>query len=174
MREVRVGRHLMLVDDEDFPLASSLCLRALKSGHTKYPLVYVGIYHGGEYLGMFHRALLGIYCPETRVDHINHNGLDNRRENLRLCTVSENARNKRSRWGRDLPKGVFRDSGKYRVRIDIGDRIISDGPHEDVEIAAAKYAALAVEHFGPFAYFDDRANQSPQPPPSSFGGSSPP
>ena len=40
-----------------------------------------------------HRFIVGP-DPDNRVDHINHDGLDNRRCNLRICTNSENLRNR--------------------------------------------------------------------------------
>ena len=46
--------------------------------------------------GKMHRWVLGIMPNENQdlvVDHINHNGLDNRKENLRLVTASQNKRN---------------------------------------------------------------------------------
>jgi len=41
-----------------------------------------------------HREILNA-PPALVVDHINHNGLDNRKKNLRLCTVAQNSMNQR-------------------------------------------------------------------------------
>ena len=56
-----------------------------------------------------HREILGLKSGDGKqVDHINHDGLDNRRSNLRICTRSENMGNSRKhRDSRSKYKGVF-------------------------------------------------------------------
>jgi DNA-binding CsgD family transcriptional regulator len=57
--------------------------------------VYANCQVGGRIIGM-HRFILGLTCHDKIfVDHINGDGLDNRRENLRLASHAENMRNRR-------------------------------------------------------------------------------
>jgi hypothetical protein len=42
---------------------------------------------------MMHRLILGIYDKSIHVDHVNGNGLYNRKENIRLVTRNQNIRN---------------------------------------------------------------------------------
>lgn len=93
------------------------------------------------------------------VDHINGDGLDNRRENMRVCTQGENARN-RVGVGKGSPfKGVsFRD-GKWRARITVNRRGIALGRFVTEEDAARAYDVAALAHFGAFA----KLNFGPSP-----------
>ena len=98
---------------------------------------------------MLHRFILGI-TDKRHVDHINGDGLDNRRRNLRPCTPAQNAWNKRCR--RDLPKGVYRQAnGGYRVQVmKHGEKFPLHG-FATVEEAAAAREALAIKLHGEFA-----------------------
>jgi hypothetical protein len=88
------------------------------------------------------------------VDHINGNRLDNRRENLRLCTRSQNHQNRTKSTGKSSKyKGVdFRKNrGKWRANIKTLTEFKFLG-HFDTEIdAALAYDKAAREHFGEFA-----------------------
>lgn len=44
---------------------------------------------------LMHRIILKLTDSKLKVDHINHNGLDNRKENLRVCTQRQNMCNKK-------------------------------------------------------------------------------
>ena len=66
-----------------------------------------------------HRLLLGVTESTKIVDHINGNGLDNRRSNLRVVDVSSNVANRqRSRSGNRCP-GVFMRGGKWLARVTV-------------------------------------------------------
>jgi hypothetical protein len=110
-----------------------------------------------------HREILSKISeiPEKMViDHINHNGLDNRKANLRVCTVSENVRNSRTFKNKKVKyKGVFMDlssaKNPYRACIRVDGKRISLGQYPTPEKAARAYNAAAVKYFGAFAYLND-------------------
>ncbi|MBT2232198.1 HNH endonuclease [Nonomuraea sp. NEAU-A123] len=106
-------------------------------------------------------ARLVIDVPEgIQVDHINRNPLDNRRENLRPATRTQNARN-RWGWGQTGYKGVRargpRGAGPYEAAIYVDKKRIYLGRLKTAEEAARLYDAAAKERFGEFAAlnFDD-------------------
>jgi len=87
------------------------------------------------------------------VDHIDHNGLNNRRSNLRLCTLAQNNRNMVSRTGSSKYKGVCWHGGtkKWNAKIRLNRKCYHIGLFTD-EIAAAKaYDKKAKELHGQFA-----------------------
>jgi HNH endonuclease len=98
------------------------------------------------------------------VDHIDGNGLNNRRDNLRICTPQQNRRNTRPRRKSSAFLGVSRRGDKYAARIKHNDRELYLGTFDD-EIAAARARdCQAKELFGPFAWlnFPDEA-LAPEP-----------
>ncbi len=93
------------------------------------------------------------------VDHINHNTLDNRRKNLRLCTWAQNNQNRRpSKRKNKLSKykGVSFDKKRkvYRVLIWHNKKQYFLGTFKDEKEAAKAYDKKAKELFGEFAYLN--------------------
>ncbi len=91
------------------------------------------------------------------VDHIDRDGLNNARSNLRLCSQAQNSRNAVSNNGASSKyKGVcrYRKIKRWRATIKFNKRSYNLGYFTD-EIAAAKaYDKKAVEFFGQFAYLN--------------------
>ena len=100
-----------------------------------------------------HREIINI--PTGFVcDHKNHNRLDNRKCNLRSCTYSQNAQNRRPcSNGTSRYKGVHWDRirRKWRAKIKINGREIHIGYYEYEQDAAIAYDDMAIELFGEFA-----------------------
>ncbi len=88
------------------------------------------------------------------VDHINGDGLDNRRINLRVCTRSQNLANQGTQ-ARNLSgcKGVSWDkrTGRWITFISVNSKNHNLGRFDDLQTARAAYQAAAVRHFGEFA-----------------------
>jgi hypothetical protein len=146
-------RHVILVSDEDYETVSKHKWYCCKSGRTRYAST---VLHGGSIMTM-HRMILN--APEgVLVDHKDRNGLNNQRENLRLCTSSENNRNKISLVGNNSYKGAafHKASGLFHCTIAVNNRQISGGYFKTAIEAARKYDELAVLHHGEFALTNRR------------------
>lgn len=87
------------------------------------------------------------------VDHIDNNGLNNRPENLRLATHTDNQRNRgKPSNNTSGKKGVFyaKQVGKWCAQITINGRKFALGYFDDVELASRTYEQAAKEAFGGF------------------------
>jgi hypothetical protein len=88
------------------------------------------------------------------VDHINRNKLDNRKENLRICTYGENTRNRSNHKGTSSKyKGVSfkKDRGTWRAHLKSYGITYLDKTFKNEEDAAKAYDKVAKEIYGEFA-----------------------
>lgn len=143
-----------LIDDADFELIAGHSWRVDerdRPGRATGPYAVTTFRVNGRQRA-FHMHKLITGWPQT--DHANHNGLDNRRSNLRPATGSQNMANQRARLGcRSSYKGVGWDAnnGKWRVSV-TKDRVTRKvGRFLDEIDAARAYDAVAREVFGEFA-----------------------
>lgn len=97
--------------------------------------------HSTEFM---HHAIMG----KVLVDHRNGDGLDNRDENLRRCSVQQNNQNRRRRSDNTSGfRGVCRRDGRWRVKIQ--NDIL--GYFDSAEEAARVYDVAASARYGEFA-----------------------
>ncbi|GAI88609.1 unnamed protein product, partial [marine sediment metagenome] len=107
---------IALIDDKDFLLISEYKWYANKIGDTYYAMTHIKKNGKRETL-LMHRLILNV--PEKmETDHINHNGLDNRRSNLRLATSQQNNFNRKNIDGSSSQyKGVYWNKSRRKWRV---------------------------------------------------------
>ena len=130
------GEDLVLGDDEDRWLSQYDWRMLNRTKERNYAVTIIG---GHEVL--MHR-LITAAPPGMEVDHINHDTLDNRKENLRVCTKSQNQLNRhkaRADSSSGIP-GVGQHKNKWRARIQINGEQIHIGLYGTKEEASKAYA----------------------------------
>lgn len=140
-----------LVSDEDYERVSAYRWRAGMGTVTWYASSGTG-----KGVILMHRFILD--APSgMMVDHKNGNGLDNRRENIRLCTRHQNGQNHiTSPAGRSGYTGVrSAPGGRWYASITVYRQRLRLGCYNAPEDAAIAYNHAAAEHFGDFATFND-------------------
>lgn len=151
MKTVQLSKgKIALVDDEDFELVSVFKWYATASNLTDYAVRNIEVSPGTRRLLRMHTFLTGW----QRVDHINGNGLDNRRSNLRQATETQNKRNRRKPKGSSsIYKGVGWQvyAQKWQAGITVNYKRIHLGLFENEEDAAKAYDQEARIRFGKFA-----------------------
>lgn len=148
-----------IIDDEDYVLVKKHKWFAKKDYHTygteKFYANTRIVVEGKPKIIQMHRIILGAEEGQL-VDHKNGDGLDNRRENLRFASYSDNARNKAS-IGVSSYKGVYwkKKNCKWCSQIWTGDKKIHLGLFDYEEDAAKAYNKAAQEYFGEFARLNE-------------------
>lgn len=147
------GGFVAVVDDEDACLVEGFKWHAARHGNV----VYVRANHregGRRTLVSMHRVILGA-AKSAIIDHIDGDGLNNRRSNLRLCNHTQNIRNQRKQADCMSPfKGVrLSESRRQRfyAEIQCNKEKLKLGPFSSEHKAARAYDAAARLFFGRFA-----------------------
>jgi len=148
MKEITLTRgYTTLIDDDDYAELSRHRWHVIVQKYNNYAsrLIYIGKKQQRIYM---HRAILsppsGFVC-----DHIDGDGLNNQRNNLRPCTMKQNNQYSRKRKGTASQYKCVtpRRSGAFDVRIK--DKLMGSFALETD--AAREYDRLALELFGDFA-----------------------
>lgn len=148
------------VDDEDFERLNAFKWTAAKRRDTFYAVRQASrVNFGPQRMVLMHREIMS--APNNiHVDHENGDGLDNRKENLRLASRRQNMQNRRKRIVGF--KGVYLDRRRDRwyseIRTENGKKFL--GSFKSALEAARAYDAAAIKIFGEFAR--PNFNQQPQ------------
>ncbi len=126
---------IALVDAEDYDRLVSFNWYSVLSKGSKYAKT-------GKNSRM-HRMILNLSDSKLIVDHINGNGLDNRKQNLRVVSSSENVKNRqRPSSNKTSIPGVYKQRNKWVARVCVNYQNISLGrfdKEEDAVIAVNAY-----------------------------------
>lgn len=158
MAEVYLTRgKIALVDDEDYERVSQFQWYAAPHSKTWRAMTPM-MCNGKKKMVYLHRFILN--APDgISIDHKNGNALDNRRDNLRFATTSQNMQNQ---GPREIPrasqfKGVkksYRIRRPWRAHIGHNGELIHLGHWASEEEAARAYDSAARRLFGEFAWLN--------------------
>ncbi len=138
-----------IIDAEDVPLIDGRSWHVMeqngKCGNVR--TVYAVSEKNGK-TERLHRTIFGLTHEKIVVDHIDCNGLNNRKSNLRLATASQNSMNRRIHCNNSSGyKGVswFKPHGYWMARIQRNKVSVFLGNFNTPEDAAAAYARASAE-----------------------------
>lgn len=151
---ITLGRgYEAIVDLEDVSTVAGFNWWANVHARNIYATTAVRSIASGPTSIYMHRLIMNA-PDDMQVDHISGNGLDNRRQNLRLCTISQNRFNQRKSIRNTSGfKGVsfHAQSGKWRAMIGYKKKMKHIGLFDTPEDAHAAYCSTAKDLYGNFS-----------------------
>lgn len=158
MKEIKIvskthGCFQILVDDEDFGLVSPYKWCISKRGNTFYAYRGIKLSNGKWTTQQMHRFLMDVADSKIEVDHIDGNGLNNQKYNLRLAAHQQNMQNRKVHKNNTSGfKGVSWNKSKQKwvAHISINGKLTYLGRYLTPEEASLVYESKARELFGEF------------------------
>lgn len=153
-----------IVDDEDFESLIKLKWQYAKRGENGYARCVMIDKNGAKIKMYMHRLIIN---PDKQsvIDHIDMDGLNNQKTNLRICTRQQNLCNNRKHRGTSKYKGVYFRGGEYghnkwRSCISHNNKTVHIGSFATQEEAALARDMAAIKLRGDFASLNHRSNLS--------------
>jgi len=131
-------------------------------GKPRYAMRNVRMPNGRQTTVKMHRIILSP-SDGGHVDHINGDGLDNRRCNLREVTPLQNAMNRQDNSNNTSGvRGVSWSAmvQKWHAQIWINRKRIHLGFHEDINDAGDAYIAASIKYFGEYSHLRRKKDDS--------------
>lgn len=140
-----------LVDDEDYEELSKHKWYAYKHGRTFY--ASRNVHNNGKQTSIrMHRQILGLIPGDGKeCDHINRDGLDNRRANLRIAGRTINVRNHRRLINNSSGfNGVhwYARHNKWEAYIDVDGKRVHLGNYDEIEDAVEARQQGEIKYWG--------------------------
>lgn len=139
-------------DKEDYDKIKDYCWSYNNVGY-----LYTTLYNGPKAKNkkiLLHRLIMDF--PKNKVvDHINHDKTDNRKSNLRICTMKENAMNKsqlKSNKSGEIGVSYSKERNKWIARIGYSGKSKTLGYFITKEEAIKARKEAEEKYFGEFAY----------------------
>lgn len=161
MKEIPLSQgQVALVDDEDYEWLNQWKWHASWGENSKTFYVHRNITrdNGKKTTISMHRVVMHAGKGE-RVDHEDHNGLNNQKHNLRFCTESQNRINRHGLRSHNTSgyNGVTwrEDRGKWKSYIVVSGKQIFLGYYDSPHGAAIKYNEAAIKYHGEFAALNE-------------------
>lgn len=138
-----------IVDDDDFESLNKFKWYSLHCQYGYYAARSPYTKGNGQKTLLMHKVIMGDH-DSFDIDHINGNKLDNRRENLRIVTRSQNMFNTPIRNVKKTSKykGVVKKKNRWLsyIMIDYKQKFL--GSYKEEKDAAMAYNKAVKEHFG--------------------------
>lgn len=160
MKQIQLTKgYFTTVDDQDFDYLSQFNWGVQINRKRKY--AYRKFWDSitrKSYTMYMHRDLHNLVDSKIHVDHVDGNGLNNQRVNLRLCSNAQNLMNvpmkKNNKCGL---KGVYWETSrqKWKAEIRVNKRKQHLGRFASKYEAAEAYNKAAIKYFGEFAYINE-------------------
>ena len=143
-----------VIDTEDYFKVEDYSWTATTWKHLTYVKTNFRLFNSYRVTKKLHQLILPV-SEGKEVDHKNGNGLDNRKDNLREATPTQNSQNskKQNNKSHSQYKGVFwaKDRNKWRAGISFNEKYTILGTFTDEIEAAKAYDKKAKELHGEFA-----------------------
>lgn len=150
MKEIPLTKgKVAFVDDEDFEYLNQFKWQLLSGRAVRFVII-----NRKKRLIMMHRDLLQLKDPKVKIDHINHNQLDNRKLNLRCCNQQQNMLNVSSHSdssSKYLGVHFQKQTKKWRAMIKVNGKSKHIGLFNEELEAAKAYNKMAIAIHGEFA-----------------------